>query len=159
MKAASLLHLKNIFRRCGQFQNDTTSSSTSDAMGSGEDLSNVLLPEKINVVGVFELFFNELRTNKKITKGVKCELLKLIGIIVRAYSDHDHVKTRIKALIDLCLFELKRNFSSASNDPDLQTISGADISIIKSQKKSKGDRKYLSENTMKEAGIFDNEDI
>ena len=125
MKAASLLHLKNIFRRCGQFQNDTTSTSTSDVMGSGEDLSNVLLPEKINLVGVFELFFNELRTNKKITKGVKCELLKLIGIIVRAYSDHDHVKTRIKALIDLCLFELKRNFSSASNDPDLQTISGA----------------------------------
>ena len=125
MKAASLLHLKNIFRRCGQFQNDTTSNSTSDAMGSGEDLSNVLLPEKINVVGVFELFFNELRTNKKITKGMKCELLKLIGIIVRAYSDHDHVKKRLKALIDLCLFELKRNFSSASNDPDLQTISGA----------------------------------
>ena len=125
VKAASLLPLKNIFRRCGQFQNDTTSSSTSDAMGSGEDLSNVLLPEKINLVGVFELFFNELRTNKKITKGMKCELLKLIGIIVRAYSDHDHVKKRIKALIDLCLFELKRNFSSASNDPDLQTISGA----------------------------------
>jgi hypothetical protein len=125
VKAASLLPLKNIFRRCGQFQNDTTSSSTSDAMGSGEDLSYVLLPEKINLVGVFELFFNELRTNKKITKGMKCELLKLIGIIVRAYSDHDHVKKRIKALIDLCLFELKRNFSSASNDPDLQTISGA----------------------------------
>ena len=34
----------------------------------------------------------------------------------------------------------------------------ADISIIKSSKKSKGDRKYLSEYTMKDAGIFDNEE-
>ena len=125
VKTASLLPLKNIFRRCGQSQNDSGSSSTADAMDSGEDLSNVLLPEKINLVGVFELFFNELRTNKKITKGMKCELLKLTGIIVRAYPDHEHVKKRVKALIDLCLFELKRNFTSGSNEPDLPTISGA----------------------------------
>ena len=125
VKTASLLPLKNIFRRCGQFQNDSGSSSTADATDSAEDLSNVLLPEKINLVGVFELFFNELRTNKKITKGMKCELLKLIGIIVRAYPDHEHVKKRVKALIDLCLFELKRNFTSGSNEPDLPTISGA----------------------------------
>ena len=34
----------------------------------------------------------------------------------------------------------------------------ADISIIKSSKKAKGDRQYLPEYTMKDAGIFDNEE-
>ena len=34
----------------------------------------------------------------------------------------------------------------------------ADISIIKSSKKAKGDRKYLPEYTMKDTGIFDNEE-
>jgi hypothetical protein len=124
VKTASLLPLKNIFRRCGQSQSDSGSSNSVRSKDSN-DLSSVLLPDKVNLVATYELLFNELRTNKKITKGIRCELLKLLGLIVSAYPEHAHIKSRIGSLIDLCLFELKRNFSGGLKDPELTTIAGA----------------------------------
>jgi hypothetical protein len=124
VKTASLLPLKNIFRRCGQSQAESGTSASARSKDSN-DLSSVLLPDKINLVASYELLYNELRTNKKITKGMRCELLKLMGLIVSAYPDHTHVKSKIGALIDLCLNELKKNFSGGSKEPELTTIAGA----------------------------------
>lgn len=119
VKTASLLPLKNILRRGGRSQN--TSGKAGD---STDDLSRILLPEKINLVAVYEMMFKELRTNKKITKGMRCELLKVMGLLTEFYSDHEHIKLKLGALIDFCLFELKRNFSGGAKEPELSTIAG-----------------------------------
>ena len=122
VKAACLLPLNRMLRRCGLLQESC--NNTGNTIHDLNDLGRILLSHKINMTMIFEMFLKELRTNAKISKGMKCELLKLLGLMIGAYYNYEFVKSRITTVVDLCLYELKKNFSSNCRDSELSTIAG-----------------------------------
>ena len=122
VKVACLLPLNNILRRCEQAHSHDDLSC--DASGRFDDLGRILQPDEMNLTIVFSMFLKELQANKRISKGIKCELFKILGLIIGAYSTCECVSSKIGAVVDLCLYELKKNFSVNCGDLQLSTIAG-----------------------------------
>jgi hypothetical protein len=120
VKKACLVTLKNIFRRCQQIQ-----SVSDDKLSiQGDDLSAVLIPEKIKLSDMFQVILFKYG-QQKIPKGLKNELLNLLGILIGAYSDNECVKKEINSIIDLCMNELKNTFSVNNQKPEMSIVPGA----------------------------------
>lgn len=120
VKKACLVTLKNVFRRCQQIQPIIDEKISIQ----GDDLSVVLAPEKIKLSDMFEVILFKYG-QQKIPKGLKNELLNLLGILIGAYPDNIYVNQKIHSIIGLCMSELKNTFSESNQKPELSIVPGA----------------------------------
>ena len=122
VKVACLLPLNNILRRCEQAHSHD--DITGNASGGFDDLGRILSPDEINLTTVFSMFVKELQASKKKSLGMRCELFKLLGLIIAAYFAYESVSSGITTVVELCLHELKKNFSASCKDPELSILAG-----------------------------------
>jgi hypothetical protein len=119
VKAALLLPLKNIFR-CRLLQWSRVGGAD-DADFQGQPLNPVLIKLEQTYLAILD----ELRYGKKLTKGVICESLKLLGILVGAYALEQSTVQYVPIIINLCNQTLKENFKPSCKDPDFPAIAGS----------------------------------
>jgi hypothetical protein len=133
----------------------------------GEDVSEVLkLPQVINSGSQFDLIKFTLKSDAQVPdknppEFIPSILFKDLGFNVSYQTEfNSSVGAAVNSVIVSGWNDLKKTFRFINRvkftHEDYPI--NADISIIKSSKKAKGDRKYIPEYTMKDAGIFDNEE-
>jgi hypothetical protein len=111
-KAALLLPVKNVLRCCCR-------------SGSGGNVLFRIDPEVLNLEGVYKTLIDELKYNKKITKGTKSETFKVLGLLVASYPDHAITITNVDFVLNICETTLAQNFSNKSKEsPDFASIAG-----------------------------------
>lgn len=107
VKVSIAMCLKNVFRHCQI--NTTDGDNTIIDNEDKKDLLFLLSYEKISLYNVFKLF-SEIIRNPKSTKGLKCILLKVVGLLISIYTDCEAIQPEIIVLMKYCKGELKRNF-------------------------------------------------
>lgn len=120
VKAALLLPLKNILR-----VRIPSRASTSPSSNNGQFIYPPLDSDAIKLNVLYTALIDELRFGKKVTKGMTCESLKLLGIVVAVFPSHIITISTIEKIIDLCNGVLKSNINSSCKDPDFPGIAGA----------------------------------
>ena len=79
---------------------------------------------KNNVVEDMYQLFLENVLFAKVSKGLRGELLKSLGLLVWAYSDFPATIKNVSKILDICSHTLKKNFEN-NTDPDLSAIAGS----------------------------------
>ena len=111
---------------------------------SGEVKSCLLLPAKnllrnpsfgagfetegseLTVETVYKILLDELHQSaSKVGKGLRCEALKTLGLLVFAFPVHPATTQSITPVLTLCENVLQQNFSKTCKDPDFSAIAGA----------------------------------
>eukprot|EP01032_Pedospumella_encystans_P011471 gene11471-13332_t len=111
---------------------------------SGEVKSCLLLPAKnilrnsnfastfesdsaeLTVESVYKILLDELHQSaSKVGKGLRCEALKTLGLLVFAFPVHPATLSSIPAILTLCENVLQQNFSKTCKEPDFSAIAGA----------------------------------
>eukprot|EP01032_Pedospumella_encystans_P012088 gene12088-14007_t len=111
---------------------------------SGEVKSCLLLPAKnilrnlnfasafesdsaeLTVESVYKILLDELHQSaSKVGKGLRCEALKTMGLLVFAFPVHPATLSSIPAILTLCENVLQQNFSKTCKEPDFSAIAGA----------------------------------
>ena len=132
---------------------------------SGEDLSETVKSQKDNIspdeLIKFTMKIDAQVPNKTPTEFIPSIIFKDLGFNVSYQTEfNSSPKDDKNAVIMSDWNNLKKTFRFINRvkftHEDYPI--NADISIIKTSKKSKVDRKYIPEYTMKDAGIFDNEE-
>lgn len=111
---------------------------------SGEVKSCLLLPAKnllrnpkfaiafesdeaeLSVDSIYKILLDELHQSaSKVGKGLRCEALKTLGLLVFAFPVHPATLSSVNSILTLCEQVLQQNFSKSCKEPDFSAIAGA----------------------------------
>ena len=85
------------------------------------------LTGNLRLGSLFDHLMEEFRASKQ-SKGGRCEILKVLGLLVRVFPDHPSIFENIEKLSALCQKQLDLNMSAGTagsgKEPDLPTIAG-----------------------------------
>lgn len=85
-------------------------------------VENFLTPANINLNALYQNLLSNLHTSKQ-SKGGRSEILKVLGLLVRIYPDHESTVSNITTILNDCDQFLKSNFAG-SVEPDFPCIAG-----------------------------------
>ena len=108
--------MKNVARHC---QRSVTSHLEPEiARDNGVFLlTNIAMP----LENLYAFLIDEIKFNKKTcTRTTKCEIIKLLGLLICAFPHDASSNRHIRSIIDYCLEALRQNFSA--KDPDVSII-------------------------------------
>jgi hypothetical protein len=111
VKACLLLPVKNLLRTClGQ------TSSPGSAMSA----------EELQLDLVYRVIMDELNQSpSKISKGMRCEGLKALGLLVAVFPAEAATEQCIPGVLALCEAILQANFAKTAKEVDFSAIAGA----------------------------------
>lgn len=74
----------------------------------------------------FRVMIEELsQSSSKVSKGLRCEGLKTLGLLVVAFPSHESTCSSIGSVLALCEGVMRQNFSSNVKEVDFSAIAGA----------------------------------
>ncbi|RYG70452.1 hypothetical protein EON64_00090 [archaeon] len=128
VKAALLLPVKNILRpRIYSVEAIDAVAKLDDADDEVDDYDDCV-PFDLDTFplqSIYQVLVEEVRLNKKLTKGVHREALATLGILVAVYPAAAFTVSVIDIILSLCDEALKNAFNSRGKDPDFPAIAGA----------------------------------
>lgn len=125
VKAALLLPFKNIIRRRISSPDDVSFAGNSADEEDPSSNTQAFSLESFPLESIYTTFIEEIKFNKKMSKGVHCELLKSLGLLVALYPSAAPTLASIEAILDLADGALKSAFNIKGKDPDFPAIAGA----------------------------------
>lgn len=112
VKSCLLLPVKNILRMCYKTE--------------AKDRTSLMSAEEVHLDLIYRVLIDELsQSPSKLGKGLRCEGLKTLGLLVAYFPSEAATVQVIDAVLNLCETNLTQNFAKTCKDPDFSAIAGS----------------------------------
>lgn len=116
VKSCLLLPVKNLLRRAYK----------TEGGGSVPDGTSLMSAEDVDLELIYRVLMTELNQSaSKLGKGLRCEGLKTLGLLVSYFPTEPGTVQVMDSLLSLCENNLASNFSKTCKEPDFSAIAGS----------------------------------